>query len=289
MTVAVFAVNQLQVSQLRLVAALRITGRRGDTWPDGLRVPVQEIQTRRNQILRGDPDDLALVMARWMRSIETGDAYEIEHRILRADGVYRWFYVRGLPLRDTEGHIVRWYNLLTDIDERLGAEEKLRRTEAYLSEAQNLSHTGSFGWDVSSGEIYWSPETFRIFEYDRTIKPTLELALQRVHPDDREFLEQIIARASEIRTNLDFEHRLQMPDGSVKHLRILARALHTSPGDLEFVGAVTDVTAAKQAEEALRRSEGYLAEAQRLTHTASWAWRVTERDALHLSGRHWSR
>jgi PAS domain S-box-containing protein len=228
-------------------------------------------------------DDLALVMTLWMRSVDTGDAYEVEHRILRADGVYRWFHVRGQPLRDTEGRIVRWYNLLTDIDEWRRAEEKLRRSEAYLSEAQKLSHTGSFGWDVSSGEIYWSPETFRIFEYDRTIKPTLELALQRIHPDDRELVPQIIARAAEVRTNLDFKHRLLMPDRSVRHLHVLARALETSSGSLEFVGAVTDVTAAKQAEEALQRSEGYLAEAQRLTHTGSWAWQVAGGHALHLS------
>jgi PAS domain S-box-containing protein len=229
------------------------------------------------------PDDLALLMTRSMRSIETGDAYEVEHRILRADGVYRWFHVRGLPLRDTEGRVVRWCNLLTDIDERRKTEEKLRRSEAYLSEAQILSHTGSFGWDISSGEIYWSPETFRIFEYDRSIKPTLDLALKRIHPDDRQIVNGMIARAAEARTNLDFEHRLLMRDRSVKHLHILAHALETSSGNLEFVGAVTDVTAAKQAEEAWRRSEGYLAEAQRLTHTASWAWRVAGRDALHLS------
>jgi PAS domain S-box-containing protein len=229
------------------------------------------------------PDDLALVMTGWMRSIETGDAYEVEHRILRADGVYRWFHVRGLPLRDTEGHIVRWYNLVTDIDDRKRAEEKLRRSEAYLSEAQKLSHTGSFGWDVSTGDISWSSETFRIFEYDPTTKPTLELAFQRIHPDDRKLVRQVIGRAPEARANLDFEHRLLMPDGSIKQLHVLARALETASGDLEFVGAVTDVTAAKQAEEALRRSEGYLAEAQRLTHTASWAWRVEGRDALHLS------
>jgi PAS domain S-box-containing protein len=197
--------------------------------------------------------------------------------------VYRWFHSVALPLRDDKGYIVRWYNLLTDIDERKRAEEKLRRSEAYLSEAQTLSHTGSFGWDISSGEIYWSPETFRIFEYDRTIKPTLELALQRIHPDDRQLVQEIIARAAEARTNLDFEHRLLMPDRSVKYLHILARALEPSSGTLEFVGAVTDVTAAKEAQEALRRSESYLAEAQRLAHTGSWAWRVAGGHALHLS------
>ena len=150
---------------------------------------------------------------------ETGHPYDFDHRLRRADGVYRWFHSAALPLTDAKGHIIRWYNVLTDIDHWKRAEEKLQRSEAYLSEAQTLSHTGSFGWDISTGEIYWSPETFRIFEFDRTIKPTLELALQRIHPDDREHVQQIIARASEVRTNLDFDHRLLMPGGSVQHLR----------------------------------------------------------------------
>ena len=229
------------------------------------------------------PDDLALVMGRWMRSVRTGDPFEVEHRILRADGVYCWFHVRGLPVRDSEGHIVRWYNLLTDIDDHKRAEEKLRMSEAYLSEAQKLSHTGSFGWDVSTGDLYWSSETFRIFEYDLTTKPTLELILERVHPDDRELVQQVSVRAPEAKANLDFEHRLLMPDGSVKHLHVLARALESASGNLQFVGAVTDVTTAKNTEEALRQSESYLAEAQRLTHTGSWAWQVAGGHALYLS------
>jgi len=87
--------------------------------------------------------------------------------------VYRWFQCRGLPQRDVEGRIIRWYNLLTDIQERKQFEEKLQKSEAYLSEAQKLSHTGSFGWNVSSGEIYWSAETFWIFEYEPTTKITI--------------------------------------------------------------------------------------------------------------------
>src|SRR5258708_38310326 len=118
----------------------------------------------------------------------------------------------------------------------------LRRSEAYLAEAQRMSHTGSFGWSVLSGEIYWSEETYKIFEYDRAVKPMLELVFQRIHPDDRDRLQQTLDRASEARANLDFGHRLLMPDGSVKYLHVLARALETSSGTLEYVGAVTDVT-----------------------------------------------
>ena len=131
----------------------------------------------------------------------------------------------------------------------------LQRSEAFLAQGQSISHTGSFGWNVPSGEIYWSEETYKIFEYDRAAKPTLELIFQRIHPDDRDFVQQTIDRATNERADLDFEHRLLMPDGSVKHLHVLARALTTSSGGLEYVGAVTDVTAAKQAEEKIRQSE----------------------------------
>ncbi len=165
---------------------------------------------------------------------------------------------------------------MTSADQRLydekHARSALHRSEAYLAEAQRLSRTGSFGWNVSSGEIYWSEETYKIFEFDRAVKPTLELVFQRIHPDDRDRVQQTIDRASEARANLDFEHRLLMPDSSVKHVEVLARALEPSSGKLEYVGAVTDVTAAKQAEQTLRESEAYLAEAQRLSHTGSWAW-----------------
>jgi PAS domain S-box-containing protein len=148
--------------------------------------------------------------------------------------------------------------------------EALRRSEAYLAEAQRLSLTGSFGWNVSSGDISWSEETYKIFEYDGAVKPTLELAFKRIHPDDRELVQQTINRATNERAKLDFEHRLLMQDSSVKYLHVLAHALESPSGDLEYVGAVTDVTAAKRVEEALRRSESNLAEAQRLSHTGSY-------------------
>jgi signal transduction histidine kinase/CheY-like chemotaxis protein len=130
------------------------------------------------------------------------------------------------------------------------AEEALRRSEMYLAEAQRLSRTGSFGWDPSSGEIYWSDETYRIFEYEPGTKPTIQLIIERTHPDDRAHLRQIIERASLARSDFTAEHRLMMADGSVKYLRAVAR---TSSGDdatnLFFVGAVTDITERKRAEE----------------------------------------
>src|SRR5258708_2013110 len=162
-------------------------------------------------------------------------------------------------------------------------EEKLQQSEAYLSEAQRLSHTGSFGWRVSTGEVIWSEESFRIFQYERTTIPTVELILQRVHPEDAAQVKQTIERAARDGKDFDHEYRLVMPNGSFKHVHVVAHALGDKSGGIEFFGAVMDTTESHRAEEALRRSESYLAEAQRLTHTGSWAWLVAGRVALHLS------
>ena len=201
------------------------------------------------------------------------------HRLRRADGEYRWHHVRAEPLRDRQGRVIQWYGLTVDIDEGKRAEDRLRRSEAYLAEAQRLSHTGSFGWTPSTGELHWSDETFRILEYDPSIKPTIERVLQRIHPDDRAMIRQLIDETSSGEKDFDVTHRLLMPDGSVKFVHVLSHALKDAAGKLEIVGALMDVTentrlyrdlAEREARlvertAALRRSEAYLAEAQGLT------------------------
>ena len=126
------------------------------------------------------------------------------------------------------------------------------RRETYLAEAQQLSHTGSFGWQVASGKIYWSRETFRIFELDPSLEPTLARILERVHPEDRQVVQRLFDSAQE-RKDIDFEHRLLMADGSVKYLRVIGHPSTSDEShDLEYVGAVTDVTRRKQAERKFR-------------------------------------
>ncbi len=158
--------------------------------------------------------------------------------------------------------------------------EELRRSEAYLAEAQRLSLTGSFGWRVSTGEILWSEETFRIFQYDRTTKPTVGLILQRVHPEDAALVKQTIDRASQDGKDFDYECRLVMPDGSVKYVHVVAHGLSDESGGIEFVGAVTDATGRKRAEEALRQAQADLAHVDLVTTmgelTASLAHEVNQ-------------
>ncbi|MCU1310461.1 MAG: sensor signal transduction histidine kinase protein [Candidatus Angelobacter sp.] len=145
--------------------------------------------------------------------------------------------------------------LQAESGERKEAENDLRRSQAYLAEAQGLSHTGSFGWNASTNEIVWSEESFRIFKYDRTTQPTMERIVQRVHPEDAALVKQTIARASQDGKNFEHEYRLLMPDGSVKYVHVVAHSSRDESRNSEFVGAVMDVTAEKQAQEALRNSE----------------------------------
>src|SRR5712692_1495445 len=138
--------------------------------------------------------------------------------------------------------------------------DELRRSEAYLAEAQRLSRTGSFGWRVSTGELIWSEETFRIFQYDRPTKPSVEVILQRVHREDAASVKETVERASQDGKDFEHEYRLVMPDSAVKHVHVVAHAERDESGELEFVGAVMDTTESKRAEKKLRRSEESLLE-----------------------------
>jgi PAS domain S-box-containing protein len=167
---------------------------------------------------------------------------------------------------------------LREAEERMElrrSQEALRRSEAFLAEAQELSHTGSFGLDVASGEFNWSLETFRIFEYDPTARVTIQMATQRTHPDDRSAVEHLFERISRQPTDFDFEHRLLMPDGRVKHVQVKGRPSKDERGSFELVGAVIDITERTLTELKLRRSETSLLRAQRISHTGSWSHDLT--------------
>src|SRR6202167_5412740 len=155
-------------------------------------------------------------------------------------------------------------DLRLENSERKQAEDRLRRSEAYLAGAQRLSRSGSFGWRPSSGEIYWSHETFRIFEYGETTTPTLELLMQRIHPGNVADFRQVVERASRAAQDFSHEYRLRMPDGRIKHLYVMAHAVRDDSGSLEYIGAVMDVTERKQAQAEHEQLEQRLRQAEKM-------------------------
>jgi signal transduction histidine kinase len=165
-----------------------------------------------------------------------------------------------IVLLGVTGLFVVWLNVA-----RRGAEGALRRSEANLAEAQRLSHTGTFGWKITGGDMVWSKETYRIFGVDESVKPTIDLVLQRVHPDDRERVLREMDRVALGEPANDYEHRLLMPDGTIKHLIVLAHRAKYESGEEEFVGALMDVTTTREAQEALHTAQAELARAARVT------------------------
>src|SRR5262249_37760700 len=143
-----------------------------------------------------------------------------EARLRRFDGQYRWFLFRPAPVRDESGKVVAWYGTITDIEDRKRTEEELRRSETFLSQAQRLTSTGSLWWKVSTGEITWSDESYRLLDYPKTVKPTVDLILKRCHPEDLALVQEAVARSARDGSSMDLEHRLLLPDGSVKHVHV---------------------------------------------------------------------
>ena len=205
-----------------------------------------------------------------------------DFRIILPDGTIKYLHSVAHPVTQS-GEVTEVIGTVMDVTEQEVLTQELRRREAYLAEAQKLSHTGSFGWRPDTGEILWSDETYRIFEYDPADQPTISALLQRIHPQDRALVQQVIERASNTGTDFEHEYRLLLPSGAIKHVHALAHALQDASGRCEFIGAVTDITAAKRTVETLRESEAYLAEAQRLSHTGSWAYDPATTKTTYMS------
>jgi PAS domain S-box-containing protein len=226
------------------------------------------------------PDDKKKMLVKWSAIRVSGMPGELEARLRRFDGEYRWFLFRAVPLRDEQGNIVKWYGSSTDIEDRKRAEEELRRSEAKLVEAQRVSQTGSFVWNVSTGERVGSKEYYRILGYQEPHPVTFEMVLDRTHPEDRARVKHAIESAVCDGEALDYEHRLLMPDGSVKFAHVVAHAAKDQTGQLEYIGAVVDVTATRQAEEKLHKAQTELAHVTRVTTlgelTASIAHEVNQ-------------
>jgi PAS domain S-box-containing protein len=167
---------------------------------------------------------------------------------------------------DSRGQPCATLETNNDITQRRQAEELVRKSQAlYLAEAQQLSHTGSFGWNIVTAELFWSEEAFRIFECDPAREPTLETVLERVHPDDVHIFERMLSQVSGTANDFDIEHRLLFPDGRVKHLHVVAHASDAMGAGRQFIGAVMDVTDARETETQLRQTQIELARASRIS------------------------
>ena len=190
------------------------------------------------------PDDLADVVAAWVRAMSAGTMVEYEHRLRRFDGVYRWFYVRGHPLRDDANQILRWYVLLTDIDDRKRAEDSLRRSEAFLLEVQTLSRTGGWRFDVAAGIVESSPEIQRAYK----VQPGEDISspalwFGRIHPEDRARVQATFERCVREKSNYRADYRVVLGDGSIGYQHAIGRPVLNEAGELvEFIGASMDMT-----------------------------------------------
>jgi PAS domain S-box-containing protein len=228
------------------------------------------------------PDDLSRYVDVWKAALAAGEPMESEARLRRANGEYRWWLIRNVPLRDEQGNIVNWYGTAVDIEERHRAEEALRQSEAFLHETQRLSRTGSWRHDMRSGTVTISEEGRRMWGIDPDEDALVaEFFFGRMHPDDAPSAARAYERARSTKSEYVSDFRIVLPDGTVRSIHNVCHPILNQSGDVvEFVGAAMDVTERKRAEEALRQAQADLAHVTRVTTmgelTASLAHEVRQ-------------
>jgi formate hydrogenlyase transcriptional activator len=213
------------------------------------------------------PEDVAGIVQKWHAALASGEPFEAEARVRRADGTYRALLHRKVPLHDEQGNIVKWFGSSIDIEDRKCAEEQFRRSdqelqksEFYLAEGQRLAHMGSWAFD-SAGFDYWSPELFRIYGLKPTsTAPTIQEYLNCIHPEDREFMANLIKRILLEASGFDTTKRIVRPDGEVRYIRCVGAPVFENQKLKKYIGSALDVTEHELLTQELRRREAYLAE-----------------------------
>jgi PAS domain S-box-containing protein len=227
-------------------------------------ITLQDVQKEDFRTRFFHPDDAERLYEERKEAFKRPVQFEYETRALGKDGKYRWFLVRCNPLLDDQGRIDRWYATAFDIEDRKRAQEDMRRSEAFLAEAQRLTSIGSFSWLVATDEISWSEELYRIYEFDPGSTITLEVIRTRVHPEDLSLYEKMVKQARNGSEDFEWRYRLLMPDLSIKYMHAVAQATRNPGGQLEYIAAVRDVTARRVSDEALDKARSELAHVTRV-------------------------
>ncbi len=226
------------------------------------------------------PDDLPGLIAEWTAIMASRMPGAAEARMQRYDGQYRWFLFRTSPLRDQQGNVIKWFGVNIDIDDRKRAEEELRRSEAFLAEGQALARMGNFSWHVDSNEIAWSEQLYHIFGIEPGTSMTLERIVARCHPDDLRFITQFIEQGRRGDADIECQHRIVMPDQSIKHLHLIAHRATDKPHSYEYIGTTLDISQRRSSEEALDKARSELLHVSRVMSlgalTASIAHEVNQ-------------
>src|SRR3984885_12295643 len=230
------------------------------------------------------PEDWGFVSRALSEALAGGTRYNLEYRVLRPTGELRIVHSEGDVKRDASGRPSQLFGIVQDITDRKRAEEALKRSEFYLREGERLAHMGSWAFNPLGFFDYWSQELFEIYGLDPLQgAPTLERYLATIHPQDRESMADTIKRMPAERSGCDVKKRIVRPDGEQRYIRSVGIPVVEGEVLKGFLGTAMDITEQELLTQELERQQAYLTEAQKLTHTGSWAWRLADRKTVHLS------
>jgi PAS domain S-box-containing protein len=218
-------------------------------------------------INRVHPDDRSDVQKKINGALLGGQDLEHDYRLMLSDGSIKHIHAVLHPLTSSFGETTEIVATAADITDRVRSETELKRSEAYLAEAQKISHTGCWARNPTTGTLFWSQEEWRIFGLDPgTTKLSYEKFLQMVHPEDRASLEETSTRAVREKRSYDIPFRIVLPDGSIKHVHSVGKPFFEESGSVtEYIGVSMDITERKRDEAALQLAQAELARVARLT------------------------